>query len=220
MKGRVLRPDVVRGDLRVFQVDGIQIHADGEGTDLPAQELCRNGTDQAGIQTAGEQEAQRRVRVQSLFHPGDQLFPDVFADRLQIIGGISGDCRQISIADKALPVIITSRREGENTRAEALQVLRFAGKGNAPVGEIAIVKGADPDGIPCSDQSAALSIIQDQSEFRVQLVKHAKPVFPVQRQQQLTVGIAGKGIALRLQLPPLGSPAVEFAVADQLFFPS
>ena len=164
--------------------------------------------------------AQRRVCVQSLFHAGNQLFPDVFADRLQIIGGISGDRGQIGIADKALPVIIISRREGENTRTEAFQILRFAGKGDVSVGEITVIERPDPDGIPGSNQPFALPIEQDQSKLRVQLVKHAKPVFLVQRQQQLTVGIAGKGIALRLQLPPLGSPAVEFAVADQLFFPS
>ena len=105
-------------------------------------------------------------------------------------------------------------------RAKPLQVLRLAGKGDAAVGKIAVVQRADADGIPGRDQPAALPVIQDQGKLRVQLCKHAEPVFPVQRQQQLAVGIAREGIALRLQLPALGPPAVELAVADQLVLPA
>ena len=183
-------------------------------------EIAHTRLESSPPEPAGEQKAQRRVRVQTLFHPGDQLFPDVFADGLQIVGGAAGNRRQIGIANEALTVVIVSRREGQDVRAKSLQILRFAGKSDAPVGEIAVIKRADPDGVPGGDQPSALPVVQDQSKFRVQLIKHAEPVFLIQRQQQLTVGIAGKGIALRLELTPFGPPSVELAVAHQLAFPA
>ena len=111
-----------------------------------------------------------------------------------------------------------SRREGENTRAEAFQVLRLAGKGDAPVGKIAVIERPDPDGIPGSDQPSALPIKQDQSKLRVQLLKHAEPVFLIQRQQQLAVRVAAEDVALCLQLAAHGTPAIELAVAHELAF--
>ena len=52
MKRGMLRPDIVRGDPGILEVDGVEIHADGEGTDLPAEKLGGDGADQAGIQAA------------------------------------------------------------------------------------------------------------------------------------------------------------------------
>ena len=63
------------------------IHADGEGADLLAQHLGGDGAHQGGVQPAGEQEAQRGVRVQPLVHAGDQLVADVAADGVQIVRG-------------------------------------------------------------------------------------------------------------------------------------
>ena len=59
----MLRADEISGFLCIFEVDGIQVHADGERADLLAEELGRDRADEAGIEAAGEQEAERRVRV-------------------------------------------------------------------------------------------------------------------------------------------------------------
>ena len=40
MKCSVFCPDVVCGDLRVFQVDGVKIHANGKGSDLSPEKFC------------------------------------------------------------------------------------------------------------------------------------------------------------------------------------
>ena len=81
----VLRADEISGFLRIFEVDGIQVHADGERADLLAEKLGRDRADEAGIEAAGEQEAERRVRVEPLFHGGDQLFTDLLRDGVQIV---------------------------------------------------------------------------------------------------------------------------------------
>ena len=52
MKRGMLRSDVVRGDPGIPEVDGVQIHPDGEGPDLPAEKPGGNGADQARIQPA------------------------------------------------------------------------------------------------------------------------------------------------------------------------
>ena len=81
----VLGADEV-GDLAgVLEVDGVKVHADGKGADPLAEELGGDGTDKAGIQTAGEQEAERRVGVEPLFHARDELLTDLFAYSVQIV---------------------------------------------------------------------------------------------------------------------------------------
>ena len=151
MKGRVLRPDKVCGDLRVFQVDGILIHANGKGSDLFPQEPGGDRADQTGIQPAGEKKAERRVRVQAFFHPGDQPVPDAFADRLQIVAAIVCHRGQIRVTHKVLPVIVMSRWEGTHLFTESYQILRLTGEGDAAVLEIAVVQRSDADRIPRGD---------------------------------------------------------------------
>ena len=124
----VVRADEIGSLLRVFEVDGVKIHADGKRPDLFSENLGRDGADKAGIQAAGEQEAERRVRVEPLFHGGDQLFTDLFGDGIEIVIRITCNGGQISVADEFAVLIIMSRREREDVRAEADKIFRFAGE--------------------------------------------------------------------------------------------
>ena len=74
--------DIVGHHPGVFQVDGVHIHADGEGADRFAERFPGDGADQGGIQTAGKEEADGRVRVQPLFHAVDQQAAQLRADLL------------------------------------------------------------------------------------------------------------------------------------------
>ena len=60
----VVRADIIRDLAGIFQVDGVDIHADGEGADGMREDFLRDCADKGGIQAAGEQEAHRSVRVQ------------------------------------------------------------------------------------------------------------------------------------------------------------
>ena len=48
-KGGVLRADEFRCLLRVFQVDGVCVHANGKGADGTSQQPGADGADQAGV---------------------------------------------------------------------------------------------------------------------------------------------------------------------------
>ena len=73
---RVITADILCDLLGIFQVNGIFAHTDGKGADLLPQHQGADGAHQRGIQSAGEQEAQRSVGVQPLIHTGDQLVAD------------------------------------------------------------------------------------------------------------------------------------------------
>ena len=169
VKRRVLSPDVIGGDLRILQVNGIQVHADGKGADLSAEELCRNRADQAGIQPAREQKTERCVGVQPFFHAGDQLLANLYADRLQVVMQRLFDAGQIRVADEILPVVIMTGREGQNAFAQTLQVLRLTREGDAAVGEITVVQRANADRIPGRNQTVAFSVVEDHGIFRIEL---------------------------------------------------
>ena len=112
----MLRTDIVRRDLRVFQVDRVKVHANGKCADLAAQQDRRDGAYETGIEAAGKQKAKRRVRIEALFHAEDQLLADGGADSIQIVGQISVHRGQIGIAHELRPVVIVPRRKGENVR--------------------------------------------------------------------------------------------------------
>ena len=208
---RVVGADVVRHLAGVLQVDGVQVHADGEGLDGLLGQPGRHGADQTGIQAAGEQEAHGGVRVQPLFDARHQLVVNVAAGGFQVVGAHPLDGCRIPVADEPAVLIVVAGREGQNSFAQAHQVLCLAGEQNGAVGIVAVVQRADADGIPGGNQ--LLAVIEDHGEFRVQLPEHLHPLLLIQGQQNLAVGIAPEGIALGHQCFLDGPEAVDFAVA-------
>ena len=93
------------------------------------------------------------------------------------------------------------------------EVLRLAGKGHRAVRRPSIIQGTDADRVARGDQAVFLRVIEDQRELRVQHAEHVHAVLAVQRQQDLAVRVARKGI---LFLQPLAdrAEAVQLAVAD------
>ena len=204
--------DIVCHFFGVFQVNGIDIHTDGEGFDGLFELLRRHGADQTGIQTTGQQETYRRVRVKALFNPRGQLFPDVPAGGFQIVMAHPIGPADIPVTDKFSVPVVMSRGKGHNFLAQSNKVLCFAGENDLSVRQIPIVKRTDADGIPGGNKF--FPVIQNERKLRVQLFKHVYTVFFIQRKQQLAVGFSRETIPLLLQgfldLPE----TVYFSIAD------
>ena len=209
----MVRADVIRHFSGVFQINGILVHANGESADLLPQHQRADGAHQRGIQSAGEQEAQWSVGVQPLIHTGDQLVADGAADGLQIVMTILRNSGQVGVADELAVCVIMPRREGADLLAEADEVFGLAGEHDAAVIQIAVEQRPDADGVPGGDEGIRLVVIDDHGELRVQLGKHRKAVFPVQRQNDLAVAAALEFVALLRQLPLQGTEAVQLPVA-------
>lgn len=96
--------------------------------DLLAQHDGTDGAYQGGVQSAGEQEAQRGVGVQALVHSGDELVADVAADGFFIVGQILPDGGQIGVADELAVGVVMARREGADLLAQSHQVLASLAK--------------------------------------------------------------------------------------------
>ena len=63
----VLGADIVRDLPRVFKVDGVLLHADGEGADGLLEGARPDGADEGTVQPARKQKSERGVAVQPLF---------------------------------------------------------------------------------------------------------------------------------------------------------
>ena len=173
----VVRADEIGSLLRVFEVDGVKIHADGKRPDLFSENLGRDGADKAGIQAAGEQEAERRVGVKPLFHARDELFADGLRDGVEIVVRILRDRGQVRVADEFAVLVVMARREGEDVGAEADEVFRLAGEDDRAVFEISVEQRADADGVACGDEGIGRRVIDDHGELRVELCKHIRAIF-------------------------------------------
>ena len=130
----VLGADIVGHLLGVFQVDGVDVHADGEGLDGLFRAPGRHGADQAGIQTAGEQEAHGGVRIQPLFDAGNQLVVNFLAGGFHIV--MDDGCRlaDLPVANELAVHVVVARREGENSAADPTRFLASLAKMMSPPG--------------------------------------------------------------------------------------
>ena len=203
----------------IFQVDGVLVHADGEGADGLVQDAGGHGAHQGAVQTAAEEEAQGGVRVQPLGDGGGELFPDVGADGVQVVVADRLHLGHVPVADELALVVIVSRRERPDLFHQTQQVFGFAGKENIPTAVMAVVQGADADGVPGGDVLSLGSVVEDQGKLCVQHPEHIQTVELIQGQQNLAVRVADKGVALLFQLPAHGPEAVDLPVAHQGIFP-
>ena len=208
----MIRPDVLRHLPGVFQIDGILVHADGKGPDGFSQKTGGDGAHQTGVQSPGQEESQRRIRVQTLVHAEDEKFPDLPADVVQLPRHRLPDFRHIGIADELSLVVIVSRREGADLLTQSHQVLRLAGKDHGSVRHGPVEQGPDADGIPGGDEGLLLRVVDQHGKLRVQFGEHLQSVLVVQGQDDLTVGSALKGVIL-FQFRLQRTEEIQFSVA-------
>ena len=215
------RSKVFGGLPGVLQVDGVGVHPDGKGADGPAQSAGRDGADQGGVQPAREEEADRRVGVQPLFHPGDQLFADIPQHLVHPVGVGRGDVGHVLVADKAPVAVVAADGKGANLLAPAHQVLQFAGKGDLMAGfRVAVKQRPDANGVPRGDQPVLAGVVEDQGELGVQMPEHIQPVLVVEGQQNLAVAARAELVALPLEDGLFKAEAVQLPVADHAVRPA
>ena len=211
----VVGVQILRHLAGVLEVDGIGAHADGERADGLFEQLCRDGAHEAAVQTAGEQEAERRVGIEPLFHAGDELFTDVGADGLEIVLADGVDLRHVAVAGELAVGIIVSGRKRHHIVHEADEVFRLAGKDDRALSVIAVVQRADADGVARRDEAAALGVINDHGKLRVEGAEHVQPLALIEREQDLTVGLALERLALGDEPLADGPEAIDLAVAHE-----
>ena len=209
---RMIRSDILRHLPGIFQIDGILVHADGKGPDGLSQKTGGDGTHQTGIQSSGEEESQRRIRIQTLVHAKDQKFPDLPADVIQLSRHRLLHVRDIGIADELTLIVIVSRREGADLFTQPHQVLRLAGKHHGSVRHGPVKQRPDTDGIPGGDDRLLLGIVDEHGKLRIQFGEHLQPVPVVQRKDDLAVGSALK-LIIPFQLRLQRAEEVQFSVA-------
>ena len=136
---RVVAADVIRHLAGVFQVDGVGVHADGEGADRGTAPPGGDGAHQGGVQPAGQEKAHLGVGDQSLLHSGDELFPDVGADSVHAVPADALHLGNVPVAHKSAILIVVPWREGGNCFRNAYKILRLAGKNDGSNVVISVV---------------------------------------------------------------------------------
>ena len=211
------RADVVGDDARIFEVDGVLVHADGERLDGAAELARRDGADEGGIQPAREEEPDGRVRIQPLAHPLGQFDADIAADGIDVVGEVFLRRGNIGIAVKSPLIIVVSGREGADLPlCQSDEVFGFAGKEDRAVGEVPVIEGADADGVARGDVLVLLPVVEHEGKLGVEHGEHLGPVFAVKGEQDLAVAVRREGIAELLETALEGTETVDLAVADEL----
>ena len=183
----VVAADIVGNLTRIFQIDRVYIHADRESTDRLIQHPLRNSADQGGIQTAGQQETHRRIRVQPFLHTVYQEAAKLCADILFTFHCKVTNICGIGILDE-LPVNpVISRREWQDLLTKSHQILWFAGKDPFTVIQASVVQRPDADRVAGGNQLFLFSIPQDQGKFCIQSLKHFDAILVIQWKQDLAV---------------------------------
>ncbi len=197
----------------ILQVDRINIHADRKGSDRLAAGFLRNCADQRAVKTAGEQEPDRGIRIQTLQNPIRELVMNLLACGLQIIGRSLFRMPDGRIRNESAIFIIRSRRECMNVMRNRHQTCRRAAEADLSVLGIAVEHRPDSDRIATRDEGVLLRVIDDHGIFAVQMIEHASSVFLIKRKNDLTVAVRTEGVSFRFQFFPDWSESVQLAIA-------
>ena len=176
--------------------------------------MC-DGADERRVEAAGEQETDRGIRIQTLFHAVHQQAAQLGTDFRFCFHGEISDVGGVRILDELTVDPVVAGREGKNLIAHADQVFRLAGEGHTAAANLSVIERTDTDGIPCSNQFLLFAIPEDQGELRIQGFEHFHAIFPVEGKQDFTVTFAFQVIGFH-ETGPQGTEAVQLAVADHI----
>ena len=105
-----------------------------------------------------------------------------------------------------------SGRERHNVAAQADKVFRLGRKHHAAVGQVAVIKRADADGVSRGDKLVGLAVINYHRKLGIEHGEHIRSELAVHRQDDLAVGLAVK-LVLILELIAHRLESVKLAVA-------
>ena len=210
----VVAANVVRHFPRVFQVNGVHVHANGKGFQRAGQFFSGNAADERGVQAAGEQEPDRGVRIQTLLHARYEPVMDFPGNGFHVVVTVGLCRRRVRVADERAVLVVVPGRERTDVCADAHQDFRFRRKVDAALRVIPVVKGPDADGVSGGNVGVFLPVVDDEGEFRVQEREHGAAEALVEREQDLAVAVAPERVSERLQIGFQRPEPVEFPVAD------
>ena len=164
--------NVLRNLSRIFQIDGIDVHADGEGLQWLVHQLCGSTADKRRVKAAGEQVADRCIGIETLLNSAHQLVMDVHRNGIQIILTIVVNIGHVTISMEGTILIIAAGRERKDLVTQLDQVLRLRSKDDDAIFVIAVIQRADSDRIAGSDVLAGAAVKQNQRIFRIQKAEH------------------------------------------------
>ncbi len=137
----------------VLEVDGVDVHTDGESLKRLVQNFSGSTAYERGIKTAGEKEADRCIRVETFVDAGHETVVDFLRNGIHIVMSIIGNIAHVAIADEPSVFIIMSRRKWLYSVADADKVLRFGCEDDHAVFIISVIKRADSDRVAGRDVS-------------------------------------------------------------------
>ena len=106
-----------------------------------------------------------------------------------------------------------SGRERHNVAAQADKVFWLGRKHRRAVGQMAVIKRADADGVTGGNELPGFGVVDYHRKLGVEHGEHIRSEFTVHRQDYLAVGLAVK-LVLILELVSHRLEAVKLAVAD------
>lgn len=169
----MLAADVVGHYFGVLGVYGAVLDAHGESAYGLAEVARGDGADEAGVQTAGEEEAHRHVALQPLDHTGREQLVDLAADGRLIVMTIAiGRERHVGVADELLAIVDVTRGEWHDRLTDARESLHLGGETYVALGRVAIEHSADSNGVPGGEELVMGLVIYDHGELTVQLARH------------------------------------------------
>ena len=210
----MVRVNVIGNLTCVLEVDGVDVHTDGESLKRLVQNFSGSTAYERGIKTAGEKEADWCIRVETFVDAGHETVVDFLRNGIHIVMSIIGNIAHVAIADEPSVFIIMSRRKWLYSVADADKVLRFGCEDDHAVFIISVIKRADSDRVAGRDVLILFCVVDDEGELGIEHAEHGDTDLFIERQQDLTVRVALKGVAADLQIITERAEAVDFAVAD------
>ena len=116
-----------------------------------------------------------------------------------------------------LAVPVVPGREGPYLAADAGEVLRLAGEGHAPGGELAVIERAYAQRVARGDEFVAGGVVYYAGELGVEHGEHICPVLAVHGQEYLAVGAGAEAVAHAHELGLERAEAVELAVCTRTY---
>ena len=210
----MLAADIISNLAGIFKVYRVGTHTDGKGSYRLFKQLCRYRAYKRRIKTAAEQKAEGGVGVKPFLYSGYQLFPDISANRVNIVPDNRADLGHIPVTYKFTVLIIMSGRERHNFIRKTYKVFRLGCKKYTAGTVAAVIKGTNTYRVACGNKSGA--VINHHSVFGVEHTEHGNAIFAVKRKKNFAVRLAFKGIPFFNKLLAKPAEAVNFSVAYNL----
>ena len=169
--------DIVGGFLRVFQIDRVFFHADRKRANRFFEQSLRHGAHERRIQSARKKKAQRRIGVEPLFDPRNQLFANIFAENVGLRLFDARYVRDIAVPHERAVFIIMTGRKGKHFFRDRNKVFGFACKRDFSVRHVSVIQRSDAYGIARGKIDLFLRVVNHAGKFRVEHGEHSCTVF-------------------------------------------